>query len=182
MILQQAIAEAAAEIDGTDAAEIAARVASISEEMAYIESMRRTLTRGISGMRDKLFGTKTDDVPVSRQETVKQVQALTRRGLTEIMSRFDDVDVRLDDVLAMLRDMPAAIGWLRRQRDWLFRTNHAWKAVFTDWGNAPNHFDDFLWKVVERTYLFLAPRFMSFQDWMVKDARAKADSVRAKVW
>ncbi|MDR3533757.1 MAG: hypothetical protein P4L90_24745 [Rhodopila sp.] len=181
-LLNQAITGATAQIDGTNAAEIVARAALISDELAYVESMRRTLARGISGPREKLLRIKADQVPVSRQETVKQVQALARRGLTEIMSRFDDVDIRLDDILAMLRDTPAAVAWLRRQRDWLFRTNHAWGPVFADWAGAPNHYDDFLWKVVERTYLFLAPRYMSFQEWSVNDIRMRQEPLRATVW
>ena len=129
-------------------------------------------------MREKLLRIPIGEVPVSRQETVKQVQALARRGLKEIMSRFDEVDVRLDDILAMLRDLPTAVAWLRRQRDWFFRTNHAWGAVFADWVSAPSHFDEFLLKVIERTYVFLAPRFMSFQEWTIRKP-AEQEKLRA---
>ena len=82
----------------------------------------------------------------------------------------------------MLRDMETTTLWLRHQRDWLFRTNQSWGPVFADWANAPSHFDDFLWKVIERTYLFLAPRFMSFQEWTARDSRLKQESVRVTVW
>jgi hypothetical protein len=181
-LLRQAIEGAAVELDGTNSADVDARVALISGEMAYIESMRRILGRGISAMQDKLLRVQMGDVPVSRQDTFKQVQGLARRGLKEIMVRFDDVDLRLDDVLVMLRDVPTAVAWLRRQRDWFFRINHAWSAVFADWASAPSHYDDFLAKVSERTYAFLAPRFMSFQECTTQDSRAKKETMRAKVW
>jgi hypothetical protein len=181
VLLQQAINGAAAQLEGTNEAEIASRVETLNTEMAYIECMRRGLIRGIGGPRDKLLRIKLGEVPVARQETVKQVQTLARRGFAEITDRFDAVDQRLDDVLVMVRDLPASVTWLRAQRDWQFRTNHAWTPVFTDWANAPSNFDDFLWKVVERTYMFLAPRFMSFQEWNIRDTRVK-ESIRADTW
>jgi hypothetical protein len=182
VLLQQAINGAAAQIEGTNEAEIATRVDSLNTEMAYIECMRRTLVRGINGPREKLLRIKLGEVPIARQETVKQVQTLARRGLAEITTRFDSVDQRLDDVLAMVRDLPPAVAWLRTQRDWQFRTNHAWTPVFTDWANAPSNFDDFLWRVVERTYTFLAPRYMSFQEWNIRDTRVKKDTMRVDTW
>jgi hypothetical protein len=181
-LLKKAIAGAASLIEGTNEEEITTRVGTLSEEMAYIECMRRILFLGISGLCDKLLRIDLGSVPSSRQDTVKHVQTLGRRGLGEIALRFDAVDAGLDDILAMVRDPPPAIASLRDQRNWLFRTNHAWGAVFADWANAPGHFDDFLWKVVERTYFFLAPRFMSVQEWSIRDAPSKQEGVRAKVW
>ena len=181
-LLRQAITDASAQLDGTDEAEVSERVASISEEMAYIEAMRRPLTRGIGNIRDKLLKIALGEVPLSQQETFKQVQSLARLGIKEVMSRFDDVDVRLDDFLGVLRDMPAAIAGLRRQRDWLFRTYRAWTSVFADWDAAPKYFNDFLLKVVERTYGFLAPRFMTFQEWTTAESKFKKTTLRATTW
>jgi hypothetical protein len=181
-LLKKAITGAASLIEGTNEEEITTRVGTLSEEMAYIECMRRLLYLGISGLCDKLLRIDLGPIPVSRQETVKQVQTLGRRGLAEIALRFDAVDAGLDDILAMVRDPPPAIASLRDQRNWMFRTNHAWSAVFADWANAPRHFDDFLWKVVERTYFFLAPRFMSVQEWSIRDGQAKQEDARVKVW
>jgi hypothetical protein len=181
VLLQQAINGAAAQIEGTNEREIETRVDALNSEMAFIECMRRTLIRGIQGPREKLLRIKLGELPIARQETVKQVQTLAKRGLGEITSRFDTVDQRLDDVLAMVRDLPPAVAWLRAQRDWQFRTNHAWTPVFTDWASAPSNFDDFLWKVIERTYMFLAPRFMAFKEWNIRDTRVK-DTMRVDTW
>jgi hypothetical protein len=181
-LLKEAISAAVTLVEGTDEAAITARVESLNAEMAYIECMRRTLIKGIVSLREKLLRIQLNQVPASRQDVVKQVQSLGKRGLEDITHRFDAVDVRLDDLLALVRDPPGSVAWLRSERDWLFRTNHAWSAVFADWSNAPSHFDDFLWKVIERSYLFLAPRFMSVQEWMVRDARPKQDGLRAKMW
>jgi hypothetical protein len=181
-LVQQAIAGAATLLEGVDEAEVTERVASMCEEMAYIEAMRRALAKGITTMKEKLLHMPPGEIPMSQQETVKQVQSLARQGFKEIMGRFDEVDIRLDDMLAILRDIPTVVAGMRRQRDWLFRTNRAWAPVFTDWSNAPKHFDEFLLKVIERSYLFLAPRFMSYREWTLVDARIKQSAVKAKVW
>ncbi len=182
VLVKKAIDGGVPQLGATDATEVKARVDAITEEMACIETMRRTLTRGIAKPQEKLFRLQLNEVPVSRRDTVKQVQALTKRGLKDITRRFDDVDARLDDLLGMLRDPDAAVAWLRRQRDWFFRTNTAWEPVFADWGNAPNSFDDFYWKVIERSYNFLAPRFMSFQEWTSTIAKPKKEDMKVKVW
>ncbi len=181
-LLKQAIEGAAAQLDGPDTAEVTSRVGSISDEMACIETMRRTLSRGIARPQEKLLRLSPNEIPASRRDTVKQVQALTRRGLKDVTQRFDEVDARLDNVLAMLRDPDTAIAWLRAQRDWFFRTNHAWEPVFNDWANAPSSFDEFYWKVVERSYSFLAPRFMSFQEWTSVLSRPRQEEIKVKVW
>jgi hypothetical protein len=180
--LREAITAAAAQLDGLGDEEVTTRVGSISEEMAYIEAMRRPLSRGVTNMRDKLLHIDSGEIPISQQETFKQVQSLARLGIKEVMSRFDEVDVRLDDFLGVLRDIPTAITGLRRQRDWLFRTNRAWTAVFTDWEAAPKHFNEFLLRVVERTYVFLAPRFMTFQEWTTAESKFKKTTLKATVW
>ncbi|WP_428485377.1 hypothetical protein [Rhodopila sp.] len=181
-LMKKAIDGAAAQLDGAEVAEVTEGIGSLSEEMACIETMRRTLMRGIARPREKLLALQIIEVPVSRRDTVKQVQALARRGLKEITDRFDQVDARLDDILAMLRDLPAAIAGLRRQRDWLYRTGQAWEPMFADWAAAPNHYDDFLWRVVERSYSFLAPRFMSFQEWATAGSLLKQKEARVTVW
>jgi hypothetical protein len=179
-LLHQAIAAAAAAAH-LEGAEITTRLTTLCEEAAYIEAMHRALLRGLSVMNEKLMRNQ-DTVPATHQETMKQVQALAGLGMTEIMKRFKQVDARTADVELVLQDLPAVIAWLHRQRDWLFRTNHAWQPVFADWVRAPSRFDDFFLTVLQRTYGFLAPRFMSFQDWTVKQTSPRKASIHAKVW
>jgi hypothetical protein len=181
-LVKTAIAGAADQLDGLPGPEAAARVAALCEEMACIETMRRTLMRGIVPLRAKLLGVNEASVPVSRRDTVKQVQALARRGVKATTDRFDDVDARLDNILAILRDMSPAVVWLRGQRDWMFRTHQAWEPVFADWANAPNHYDEFMWKAIERTYLFLAPRYMSFQEWSAMTPPPPRRAAPVTVW
>ena len=181
-LAREAIAGAASQLGDTDPDETRSRVASVIAELAYIEAMRRMLTRGISGIADRLMRRSFKDLPAARRETLKQVQSLARRGIAEITRRFDEIDSDLDNVVAMLRDIPATVAAMRKKRDWLFRTNHAWTPMFNDWANAPGAYDEFLWKVVERSYVFLAPRYMPYQEWTMGGAVLKEQAPMVKVW
>lgn len=181
-LAREAIAGASVLLGNIQADEAHSRMAAVIAEMAYIESMRRMLTKGISAIADKLMRNAATELPAARRETLKQVQLLARRGIAEINRRFDEVDAGLDGMLTMLRDVAATIAELRRKRDWLFRTHHAWTPMFTDWASAPAYFDEFLWKVIERSYLFLAPRFMPFQEWTTSAGLPAAAKPLVKVW
>jgi hypothetical protein len=181
-LLDEAIAAATVQFGNADTSTVTDALAAVTEELACIETMRRALTRGIAAMQEKLLRFRVSDFPNSRRDTLHQVQDLARRGLREITRRLDEVDARLDDTMAMLRDPSATIAWLRGNRDWLYRTNHAWTPVFTDWASTSGHVDEFLWKTVERTYAFLAPRFMSYKEWTVSDVKPMQQKLRAKVW
>lgn len=133
-------------IDDRDQTE--ARVALIISELGYIEALRRMLSRGIAWVTERLIQRPAGDAAAARIEALKQVQSLARRGIEEINSRFESVDVMMDDVLSLLEDTKATVTDLKRRRDWLHRTNHAWTSLFTDWANAPTHADEFLWKTV----------------------------------
>jgi hypothetical protein len=180
--IRKAIEGAVSQLAGPDAAEVTERLTAVSAEMACVETMRRTLLRGIAGPLKKMQQIPAAQLLAAQRSTIGHVLDLAKRGLLEITNRFAEVDCRLDDMLAVLRDAPAAIAWLRRQRDWLFRTKQAWEPVFADWASASGHVDEFLWKTVERTYSFLAPRFMSFEEWTVLDARQSKSALRGSVW
>ena len=109
-LAREAIIGAASQLGEINPDEIRARVAIIIAELAYIEALRRMLTRGISGIADKLMRSSLKELPAARRETLKQVQLLARRGIAEITKRFDEVDAGLDDVLVMLRDVPTTIA------------------------------------------------------------------------
>ncbi len=166
-LLRKAIDEAATQLGGADAGEVVLRVDMISEEMGFIETLRRILTGGLAKMRSNLLRIRVETVPVARRGLLLQVQALAQRGMREIITRIAGVDALLDDILAILRDTAATVVQLRRQRDWLLRTSRAWETSFTDWTGESGRVDDGLWKLVDKTYRFLAPRFMSFNEWTV---------------
>lgn len=181
-LAREAIGGAASYLGDVDLEDTRSRVASVIAELAYIEAMRRMLTRGIASVADRFLRRTFKDLPATRRETMKQVQLLARRGIADITRRFDEVDAQLDDVLSILSDIPATVSEMRRKRDWLYRTNTAWTPLFNDWANAPAAYDDFLWKVVERSYTFLAPRYMPYQEWTVASLFSKEQGPQVRVW
>jgi len=182
VLAREAIDGAAALLGDIDGDEAQARIAVVIAELGYIEAMRRMQTRGIAWVTEKLLHRQVPDVAPSRSEALRQVQALARRGIEEINRRLAEVDAMLDDVLALLEDLPATVADLRRRRDWLFRTNRAWTPMFTDWAHAPSHTDEFLWKAVERSYQFLAPRYMPFKEWSLSLTGFKSGPMKMQVW
>ena len=74
------------------------------------------------------------------------------------------------------------MAWLRKQRDCLARTRHAWEPVFADWAAVTNNNDDAFWHALEQTYAFLAPRFMPFQEWAAPDLWRKDSHALMQVW
>ncbi len=181
-LTHKAIDGAVSQLGGPDAAEVAARVAAVSTELACVETMRRTLLGGMAGPLNKMQQIPAAKLLTDQRSTVSHVLALAKRGLLEITKRFAEVDSRFDDILAVLHDVPAEIVWLRHQRDTLFRTKQGWDPVFADWANTSGYVDEFLWKTVDRTYRFLAPRFMSFEEWTVLDAKPAKPALRGVVW
>ncbi len=165
-----------------DENEARAKVAEVIAQLAYIEALRRMLNRGIAWVTEKLIHRPMGDIAASRAETLKQIKILARRGIEEINRRFDEVDTALDNVLTMLEDTESTVADLQRKRDWLYRTNHAWTPMFTEWANAPNHVDEFLWKAVERSYQFLAPRYMPYKEWSLTLTGFKAKAPQMQVW
>jgi hypothetical protein len=181
-LIRDAISAATQLLGNREDIDIRECVATVIAELSYIETMRRILGRNLQVMRERLVGRSIPELPSVRRDTYRQVQALARRGVGEITRRFDDIDASLDNVLALLRDTPGTVATLRRKRDWLFRTNHAWNPVFNDWSSAPVQYDEFLWKTVERTYQFLAPRYMPFHEWSVTGGTVKQEGTHQKVW
>ncbi|HVY14124.1 MAG TPA: hypothetical protein VHB27_02765 [Rhodopila sp.] len=165
-----------------DESEARSKLAEIIAQLAYIEALRRMLNRGIAWVTEKLIHRSAHDVAPTRAETLKQVRILARRGIEEINRRFDEVDAAMDDVLGMMEDAEVAVADLKRRRDWLYRTNRAWTPMFTDWANAPNHVDEFLWKIVERSYQFLAPRYMPYKEWSLSLTGFKTSAPQMQVW
>jgi hypothetical protein len=181
-LAREAIHDAMRILGCHDEEETREKVAELIVQLAYIEALRRMLNRGIAWVTEKLIHRPAGDIASSRAETLKQVKILARRGIEDINRRFDEIDTALDNVLAMLEDIEVTTGDLQRRRDWLYRTNHAWTPMFTEWANAPNHFDEFLWKAVERSYQFLAPRYMPYKEWSLSLSDFKSKTPQIQVW
>ena len=64
-----------------------------------------------------------------------------------------------------LRNIDSQRSLIRSSRDWLYRLSRAWEPILQDWEEAAGLPEAELWQLIERTYRFLAPRYMPVQEW-----------------
>ena len=54
---------------------------------------------------------------------------------------------------------------IRSSRDNFYRSSRAWEPTLHDWEQSDHLTDVELWQLIDRTYHFLAPRYMPVQEW-----------------
>ncbi len=163
--LQEAVVRAAVVMDLPGPDSVLALIEELAAELAFIEALRDRLLRPVAALARRIGGIAVRRLDPTHQEAVTQVQRLLAIGLREIRSRFDELDAQTGEVMAALRNIAHQKRFIRGQRDWLFRSQRAWTTTLADWGSASNDTVDQLWARIDRTYHFLAPRFMPVTEW-----------------
>lgn len=149
-----------------DALDAIALMESLTTELAYIEALRDFLLIPLRGTARKLDlisqGRRGDGM---NTDTLIQVRRLCATGLQRIGTRFSAVDKLTEDIVTALSGGPGQQLLIRSNRDWLYRTHRAFASLLTEWESATADIDDDFWNRLSRTYRYLAPRFMSVQEW-----------------
>ncbi len=183
--VQEALRRAADELGVQGGPAVAALIEELSIEIAYIEALReRLLDRVQAALRRLLrLAQGSGQLSSTRRETLFQVTRLVGVGLAEIVSRFDQVDAQTGEILPALRNLEQQRNFLRPNRDWLYCTQLAWDAELQEWeALKPNEAGERAWKLVDRLYRFLAPRFMAVQEWQSLKAATNGQSRAVLVW
>lgn len=147
---------------------VAALIEQLAVELAYIEALRERLLARVQGLVRRLNRFAQDGTAISpaRRETLLQVSRLAALGLAQIAAKFDEIDTQTGEIISALQNLERQRSFLRPSRDWLFSTQIAWDPVLQEWEVAPASLAaDRIWKVLERLYRFLAPRYMAVQEW-----------------
>ena len=120
----------------------------------------------------------------SHFETLTQVRRLTAAALQQIGHRFDELDAQTGEVMAALRNADSQRTFIRSNRDWLYRAQRAWESLLAEWDVAGIGFDEGILQLLNRSYQFLAPRFMPVTEWAsaTRPGKRKQDSRRQMVW
>lgn len=183
MPLQEAMGRAGAELGipggGTAVAHL---IEALAGELAFIEALRERLLDPIRGMVRRLGRASGDPaMSGSRRETLLQVTRLGMAALAQVVGRFEDVDGQTCEIVPALRNLERQRSFLRPHRDWLYSMLLAWTPLLRAWDAVPGGaVDEGLWKVIEESYRFLAPRYMAVQEWQ---STAAAEKERAAlVW
>ena len=119
----------------------------------------------------------------SHLETLTQVRRLSAVALKQITYRFDELDANTGEVMSALRNADGQREFIRANRDWLYRTQRAWQTVLLDWDSAGVSFEEGTLVLLNRTYQFLAPRYMAVTEWAAASRPSKKKKTdRQMVW
>ena len=138
----------------------------LAEELSFIEALRDGLLNRVRSMAvrlDRVCGGVRGNL--DRQDMNIQVRRLSQAALTQIASRFDEIDAQTSEVVAALRNLDSQRSFVRSSRDWLYRLSRAWEPLLQAWDDAAELPDLQALRLVDRTYRFLAPRYMAVQEW-----------------
>jgi hypothetical protein len=182
--VQQAFAKAAEALGLPDRAAVIELVKDLARELAYIEALRDRLLRRAMVMADKLNRiAKAFRGDASHLETLTQVRRLAGTALKQISRRFDELDAQTGEVMSALRNAESQRTFIRSNRDWLYRTQRAWQSLLAEWEGAGISFDEGILQLLNRTYQFLAVRFLPVTEWAAASRPKPAkDTTRRMVW
>lgn len=185
--VQQALRDAAAELGVSGGPAVAALLEELAGETSYIEALRDRLLGRTQALvrRFARLGQDCGSLAAARRETLFQVVRLSASGLAQISARFDQVDAQTGEILSALRNLEQQRNFLRPHRDWLYCTLVQWEPMLKEWDAIPGlPEDEKLWRMLERAYRFLAPRFMAVQQWHAPTNVRPTASEKAKplVW
>ena len=147
---------------------VAALIEELAGELSYIEALRERLLARVQGLTRQVarLGQDGKPLPRARRETALQVNRLVSVGQSRIAARFEQVDQQTSDILSALRNLEEQRSFLRPNRDWLYSTQIAWEPILQEWDLGPTQVDpERIWRLVDRLYRFLAPRYMAVQEW-----------------
>jgi hypothetical protein len=157
-------------LEGGGSAEVTRLLETAAGDLAYFEALREWLLDRVCGMTRRLarMAQESPALAAGRRETVFQVLRLAVSASTELISQFEAIDGETADILETLRDLGQRRSVLRPHRDRLYALLLAWQGVLDSWDGVPAHLHrepEAVWRIVDETYRFLAPRYMPVQSW-----------------
>jgi hypothetical protein len=181
--VQNAFAKAAKMLGLPNGEAVVPLVEALAQELAYVEALRDRLLNRVKAMFDKLNRmAQAYRGDGSHLETLTtQVRRLAAVALKQIGRRFDELDAQTGEVMAALRNAESQRTFIRSHRDWLYRSQRAWQSLLQEWDMAGIGFDDGVLLLLNRTYKFLAPRFMPVTEW-ASLTRSGKDVAKRMVW
>ncbi|HET6184815.1 MAG TPA: hypothetical protein VFA03_14630 [Acetobacteraceae bacterium] len=165
--VQTALARAAEELHLANAEAVLEKLEALARELGYIEALRERLLVRVRRMAERVErlarGWRGD---AHHNETLTQVRRLAATAVAQTQARFDELDAQTGEVMAALRNAESQRAFIRTNRDWLYRSLRAWEPLLNQWDEAPAAIDQDTIRLIQRTYQFLAPRYMPVQEWL----------------
>lgn len=140
---------------------------SLAYELAFIEALRERLLGRVRAMTHRLAHMTQAFRGASEQRgALVRLRTLSGEALRQISRRFEEQDAQASEVMAVLHHLDSHRGFIRSNRDWLYRSHMAWEPLLLEWDSLADSSDDDLRGLLSRTYQFLAPRFMPVTEWL----------------
>lgn len=182
--VQAALGEGLAGDGGAGDGVSARAVAVAIEEFALVESLRSTLIERVSGFRNRAESlARAHRGESQRALAAAQVARLARVADGRLGDRLQALDQV--DAAALLRTPPTVLPAMQAGRDVLHRNRLAWTPTLDAWDRLPGGAGTADWNLVDRTYRFLAPRYMSTTEWHARfiETQVAADRALAQmIW
>ncbi len=139
----------------------------LAAEWAYVETVRERFAKivKLKAKLTELEGKYRNDR--MEAERVERCRALLETGIEEWHNRFQSVDADHADVMGALRDVEAWIVALRDTRDDLWQRMLVWDDLLREWDFAVIKRSAEALKLIDKTYRFLAPRYMEVDEWVL---------------
>lgn len=179
--VQKAMDEAASRLGLGERSAVISALEELADELGYIEALREQLLVRLQDMTARIDRLQhAGRFNLKRRDMVVQVARLSAIALKSIADRFAEIDALSDNVIEALGHIDSQRSLIRSSRDWLYRLSRAWKPLLDEWAGAASLPDTALWKLVETTYQFLAPRYMQAQEWVeARNARPADPDLRS---
>ena len=153
---------------GTEGREQVVRhIERLAAEWAYVEAVRERFAKivKLKAKLAELEGKYRNDK--MEAERIGRCRALLDTGVEDWHARFQKVDADHADMMGALRDVEAKIGRLRETRDDLWQRMLVWDDLLREWDYAVIKRSAEALKLTDKTYRFLAPRFMEIDEWVL---------------
>ena len=180
--IQEAFQRAAEALNLPSKEAVIEQLESLAGELAYIEALRDGLLDGVRALTqrfERLYRASLADA--SQRGLLDRVRYLSGEALSQLNHRFEQQDAQTGEVMAMLRHLDSHRGFIRSNRDWLYRSHMAWEATLAAWDRQDRSPSPDLRPLLVRTYQFLAPRFMPVTEWLKTNKPVKKADIGVRM-
>ena len=180
--IQEAFQRAAEELGLPSKDAVIAQLESLAGELAYIEALRDRLLDGVRALTQRIEQLVRASQPdVGQRGLLERVRHLGNEAFQQLNHRFEQQDAQTGEVMAMLRHLDSHRGFIRSNRDWLYRCHMAWEPTLAAWATDAELPSPDMRPLLLRTYQFLAPRFMSVTEWLKTNKPVKKADIGVRM-
>ena len=180
--IQEAFQRAADELGYPSKDAVIAQLESLAGELAYIEALRDRLLDGVRALTQRIEQLVHAPQPDAGQRgLLERVRHLGNEAFQQLNHRFEQQDAQTGEVMAMLRHLDSHRGFIRSNRDWLYRCHMAWEPTLAAWATEAKSPSPDMRPLLLRTYQFLAPRFMPVTEWLKTNKPVKKADIGVRM-